>query len=131
MPSVGAIKLTSTVGGRNPADCTAVGKSLLAYALRGEAALLDWTGDRTLEWRTENSVTDPKALHAELEQTRGSGYAVEDRENESGINCLAVPAFLNSPRRPGEEISISALTYRTSSEDLVADIDEIHEIVAA
>jgi len=129
-PSVGAVKLTSTVGGRNPAHCTAVGKLLLAYALPDEAALQEWIGDRTLERRTERSVTDPKALHAELEETRQRGYAVEDRENESGINCLALPAFLNSPQRPSGAISISALTYRTPLADLVADIDEIRRIVA-
>ncbi|HEX2809296.1 MAG TPA: helix-turn-helix domain-containing protein, partial [Kineosporiaceae bacterium] len=31
-PVVGAVRLTSVVGGRNPAHCTAVGKVLLSYA---------------------------------------------------------------------------------------------------
>ena len=38
-PPAGAVRLTSTVGGRNPAHSTAVGELLLAHALPDDAAL--------------------------------------------------------------------------------------------
>ena len=43
-PPHGAVRLTSTIGGRNPAHCTAVGKLLLSYALPDDAAVREWVG---------------------------------------------------------------------------------------
>ncbi|GAA2770414.1 hypothetical protein GCM10020219_043940 [Nonomuraea dietziae] len=41
-PPSGAVRLTSTVGGRNPAHNTGVGKLLLAWALPDDAAVTAW-----------------------------------------------------------------------------------------
>ncbi|MFD0477540.1 IclR family transcriptional regulator [Nonomuraea thailandensis] len=43
-PATGAVRLSSVVGGRNPAHCTAVGKVLLADALRTEDEVRAWAG---------------------------------------------------------------------------------------
>ena len=48
-PPTRAVRLTSTVGGRNPAHCTAVGKILLACSLPDDAAVRRWAGDRILD----------------------------------------------------------------------------------
>jgi DNA-binding IclR family transcriptional regulator len=129
-PSIGAVRLTSVVGGRNPAHCTGVGKVLLAHALPDENAVLAWVGDRILERPTERSVGSAEELHAELERTRERGYAVDDQENEPGVNCVAVPAFLTSPVAPSGAISISGLAYRTPLWKLVDDIPAIVAIVS-
>jgi IclR family acetate operon transcriptional repressor len=129
-PPVGAVRLNSVVGGRNPAHCTAVGKMLLAGLLPDEQAVRDWIGDRPLDRPTERSVSTAGELHAALEQVRANGYAVDDQENEPAINCLAVPAYLTSPTVPSGAISISGLVYRMPVRELAADLPAIRAIVA-
>ena len=64
-------------------------------------------------------------LGRELQVTRSRGYAVDDQENEIGINCLAVPVFLASPSIPSGAVSVSALAYRTPLTDLVAGLEDV------
>ncbi|RSM58025.1 IclR family transcriptional regulator [Actinoplanes sp. ATCC 53533] len=128
-PSTGAVRLTSVVGGRNPAHCTAVGKMLLADALRDEQTVRAWVGDRPLETPTDRSLGTVEDLHAELVRVRERGYSVEDQENEPGVNCLAVPAYLTSPAVPSGAISISGLAYRTPVRKLVDDLPAIRAII--
>ena len=58
-------------------------------------------------------------LHRDLARTREQGYATDDQENETGVNCLALPVFLTSPSAPSGALSISALAYRTPLPALV------------
>lgn len=129
-PSVGAMRLTSTVGGRNPAHATAVGKLLLSYALVDEEAVLEWMGDRTLERPTEHTMATAAELNSQLELIRERGYSLDDQENEPGVNCLAVPIFLTSPNVPTGAVSVSALAYRTPLKSLIDDLAAIRLIVA-
>ncbi|MEU7836982.1 IclR family transcriptional regulator [Nonomuraea sp. NPDC049129] len=129
-PAAGAVRLTSVVGGRNPAHCTGVGKMLLAHSLPDEDAVRAWVGGRTLERPTARSAGTAEELHAELVRVREQGYAVDDQENEPGVNCLAVPAYLNSPAVPSGAISVSGLAYRTPLDKLVADLPAIRAIVS-
>jgi DNA-binding IclR family transcriptional regulator len=126
-PPTGALRLTSTVGGRNPVHSTAVGKLLLSYLLCDDEAVTKWVGDRVLPARTEHTLTTADALAAELRVIRGRGYAVDNQENEPGIVCVAVPVFLTSPLRPSGAISISAPASRTP---LAVLIDQVPAIVA-
>jgi IclR family transcriptional regulator, acetate operon repressor len=130
-PPRGAVRLTSVVGGRNPAHATAAGKLLLSYLLLDRSAVAAWMGGRDLARRTDRTVTTVDALHDELELIRGRGYSVDDQENEPGINCLAVPAFLTSQTLPSGAISISALAYRTPLATLVDDVDAIRALAEA
>jgi DNA-binding IclR family transcriptional regulator len=128
-PPTGAARLTSTIGGRNPAHCTAVGKLLLAGTLPDDADVAAWAGTGELERRTEHTITTPTGLAAQLRTIRDQGYAIDDQENEVGVNCIAVPIFLISPRVPSGAISISALAYRTPLPQLIAALPEIKSIV--
>jgi DNA-binding IclR family transcriptional regulator len=128
-PTVGAMRLTSTVGGRNPAHATAVGKMLLSAQLPDLAAVTDWLGDRTLERVTARTAGTAAELHEQLELVRRRGYSVDDQENEPGVNCIAVPVFLFSPTEPTGAISVSALAYRTPLAALVDDLPAIRAIV--
>ncbi|MGW4960727.1 IclR family transcriptional regulator [Nonomuraea sp. NPDC004186] len=129
-PSDGAVRLTSVVGGRNPAHCTAVGKALLADGLRTEDAVREWVGERRLELPTARSIGTVEQLHAELVRIRELGYAVDDQENEPGVNCVAVLAYLTSPTVPSGAVSVSGLAYRTPLKSLVDDLAAIRRIVA-
>lgn len=130
-PPAGAVRLTSTVGGRNPAHSTAVGKLLLGRALPDDAAVAAWARGRTLQRRTDTTITDVDALAAELARTRARGYGVDDQENEVGVVCVAVPAFLTSPARPSGAVSVSALAFRTPLQRLVDDVASILKVVNA
>lgn len=124
-PPSGAVRLTSTVGGRNPAHATAVGKLLLAYRLGSLHAVEEWIGDSALTRRTPRTLCTAEDLHGELATIRQRGHAVDDQENEAGVNCLALPVFLTSPAVPSGAVSVSALTYRTPLSTLVGSLDDI------
>ncbi|MFF4275237.1 IclR family transcriptional regulator [Streptomyces sp. NPDC001536] len=128
-PPSGAVRLTSTIGGRNPAHTTAVGKLLLARELTSLEAVDAWVGDSGLERRTPRSLCTAAELHRELVATRERGYGVDDQENETGVNCLALPVYLTSPTAPSGAVSISALAYRTPLASLVDALDEIRALL--
>jgi len=128
-PTSNPVRLTSTIGGRNPAHSTGVGKALLAATLPDLEAVRRWIGDRSLVARTKRTAVTAEELHARLEQTRVDGFAVDDRENEDVINCIAFPLYLAPGRTPSGAISVSALAYRTPLSELRAAADEIRAII--
>jgi DNA-binding IclR family transcriptional regulator len=81
--------LVSGVGRRLPAHSTALGKVLLAYESAGTLEQL--FGTRGLEPMTDQTITSPRALHAELEAVRRQGWARADEEIVEGLVCYAAP----------------------------------------
>ncbi|SDO78953.1 transcriptional regulator, IclR family [Streptomyces sp. cf386] len=128
-PPTGAVRLTSTIGGRNPAHTTAVGKVLLARRLGTVEEVEAWIGGSPAARRTDRSLCTAAALHQELTATRERGYGVDDQENETGVNCLALPVCPNSPTVPSGAVSVSALAYRTPLASLVDALDEIRALI--
>ncbi|MFF5966447.1 IclR family transcriptional regulator [Streptomyces collinus] len=128
-PPSGAVRLTSTVGGRNPAHATGVGKLLLAHQLDTLDAVSAWIGDSGLVRRTPRTLCTAEDLHRELEATRQRGYALDDQENETGVNCLSLPVYATSPASPSGAVSISALTYRTPLSTLTDAVDEARALL--
>ena len=124
-PPTGAVRLTSVVGGRNPAARTAVGKVLLAAIPHA----LD-RFEFPLEQKTPHTLVTRPALQSELELTLARGFAVDDQENEPGVNCLAVPVSLDGSPAPSGAVSVSALSFRTPLSTLVDAVDEIRALVA-
>lgn len=131
-PAAGAVRLTSTVGGRNPAHCTAVGKLLLAHRLPDPAAIEQWVqaADPPAR-RTPRTRCTAAELAPDLLASRRNGWATDDQENETGINCLAVPVRGPSTSGPAGAVSISALTYRTPLARLVEAVDEIRSVLGS
>jgi IclR family pca regulon transcriptional regulator len=82
------------VGSRIPAYCSATGKALLAFLPRPD---LERILDRTdLVQRGPRTLTDKKALLAELEQVRQTGIATNDEELESALRSIASPVRTRS-----------------------------------
>lgn len=129
-PGGGAVRLTSMIGGTNPAHSTGVGKALLAERLLDLAAVVDWKGARELEGRTPNTATTAEDLFERLSTTRERGFAVDDQENEAGINCVAFAISLGSPAVATGAVSVSALAYRTPLATLVDAAAEIQAMIA-
>lgn len=128
-PPGGAVRLTSVVGGRNPAYRTAVGKLLLSYRVTDRDALRDQLGAVALERRTPHTITDLARLWDELQLSKERGYAVDDQENEVGVNCVAVPVQGEEHASPTGAISVSALAFRVPLPQLVAELPAIRAIV--
>ena len=126
-PPSGAARLTSTVGGRNPAHSTGVGKVLLAHELRSPEQVEAWVAGTALVRRTPTTLCTAVDLDADLRATRERGYALDDQENEAGVTCLALPVYATSPTAPSGAVSISALAYRTPLRTLVDAVEEIRD----
>ena len=130
-PPTGAVKLTSTVGGRNPAHATGAGKLLLSQLLITPEQVADWVQEAPLERRTPATITGADELHAELAATRRRGYGIDDQETEPGVNCLALPVYLTTPSIPSGAISVSGLTYRMPIRELIDRVEEMRAILGS
>jgi len=102
------LSLTSTIGGRNPAHATAVGKALLAWTYPTENAVAGWI-DRhgPLVRRTPRTIVEPGGLVRELARIRTEGFAKDLEESEPGVRCIAASVFYGGVS-PIAAISISA-----------------------
>jgi DNA-binding IclR family transcriptional regulator len=124
------LQMTSVIGGRNPAHCTALGKCLLAFALGSEKAVAAYVEQHgPLQRRTPRTLTTAARLHREFMAIRRDGHAVDREESEAGVNCIAFPVFLGSPARPTGAVSISALAHRTPLSRLMAAAPEIRACI--
>jgi DNA-binding IclR family transcriptional regulator len=126
----GSLHTASVVGARLPAFRTALGKAMLAYSLTNRTAV-----DRFVEQygplraSTPNSLTNAAALDRDLAATRSRGYALDNEENETGVNCIAFPVFLGPASRPTGAISVAAIKLRTPLVELATHADEIGEMI--
>ncbi|MFJ6793347.1 IclR family transcriptional regulator [Streptomyces sp. NPDC091268] len=117
LESAQPFRTASRVGMRMPLHTTAIGKSILAHLPAAETAeLIAATG---LPRRTPRTLTDPRALHAELAAVRERGYALDDEENEPTIRCIGA-AVLGPTGRPVGGVSVTTVTFLVSREEVEA-----------
>jgi DNA-binding IclR family transcriptional regulator len=77
------------IGQKAPLYCTALGKVLLAYQPEGHRnRIVDRIDFRRF---TSNTILSKKKLLKELVKIRHQGYAVDFREYEDGVECIAAP----------------------------------------
>jgi DNA-binding IclR family transcriptional regulator len=93
---VDGFRLPTRLGGRMPAYCTGLGKSMLAFDDSAAEAVLG----SELRRRTENTITEPDLLRSNLAQVRTSGVAFDLNECAEGLGCVAAP-IRNSGRAIG------------------------------
>ena len=84
-----AADLDLGAGARLPAQCTAMGKVLLANLPDREREQL--IGELELTRRGPKSITSKKALRAELQRVREEGLALGDEELGPGVRTIAAP----------------------------------------
>lgn len=126
-PPSGAMRLTSTIGGRNPARSTAVGKLLLSAEVSTAVELDQWFDAVELAAITPTTITTIDGLWQDLELTKERGYGLDNQENEIGVNCIALPVRIGGVRAGG--ISLSGLTYRCDLDSLVEAVPAIREMI--
>ena len=110
-----SVRLASSVGRRNPAYCTAVGKAIMAHLPENQVEIaVQKHGLRQLTRKTIGTMAE---LKAELIKVREIGYAVDNEENEEGVCCVgsAVHDFSGDPIAA---ISVSGPTFRVGSEKI-------------
>lgn len=81
--------LFTKVGMQLEAYCSGIGKVLLAH-LPAQAQAAYISGGPFIAL-TERTITDPRRLKAELVTAAIKGFAVDDEEVVTGLQCLAVP----------------------------------------
>jgi DNA-binding IclR family transcriptional regulator len=124
------LRISSVIGGRNPAHCTGLGKVLLAYALPDEDAVRRYVEEYgPLARRTERTLTGTDELAADLDSTRSRQYALDREESEDGINCVAFPLFFGRSGEPSGAISVTALARRMSIDTLEDAVPDIRSII--
>jgi IclR family pca regulon transcriptional regulator len=107
VPTRRIMSVRITIGTRFPAYATSMGRVLLAGLPESEAdAALEASALIRL---TDRTVTDPAALHEELETVRGQGWSLVDGELEPGLRSVAAPLH----GRSGEVVA--ALNVSTSA----------------
>jgi IclR family transcriptional regulator, pca regulon regulatory protein len=115
VPTKRIMTVAISVGTRFPAYATSMGRVLLA------ARPTDWLNaylkDTTFTRITPHTVTNPRALHAELIKIRTQGWALVDQELEEGLRSIAAPI-----RNPAGEViaavNVSAHASRGTPESL-------------
>jgi DNA-binding IclR family transcriptional regulator len=86
------IRMVSAVGKRFPAHGTGVGKMLLSVL--DDGALAERFPDGIpLTPLTACTITDPRALRAEVAAIRARGYAFDSEESTPGLSCVAAPVY--------------------------------------
>jgi IclR family acetate operon transcriptional repressor len=86
VPGASTVVSMAHLGRPSVGHATSTGKVLLAHA----APAAPVTG---LTAYTERTITDPRALEAELERVRAQGWAASVGEREPDLNALAAPVF--------------------------------------
>ncbi|GGS57205.1 IclR family transcriptional regulator [Planobispora rosea] len=105
------VRMASRVGSRGRLYCTAVGKAILAWQ---PEAVVEETVAAGMPALTRYTITDPVRLRTELARIRQRGYAVDDRENEPEVRCVAAPIF-NHDDAATAAVSVSGLTSRITA----------------
>lgn len=85
------VGIQGEIGGRHPANATALGKVLLANL--PEETLSEVLRKADLRRLTHRTLTDIDQLRSHLAIVRKQGYAYDDEERGIGIRCVAAPIY--------------------------------------
>jgi DNA-binding IclR family transcriptional regulator len=108
------MRIFTTIGARNPAHTTGVGKAMMAYLDENE---LNNILSGTLVRLTPKTISDKNQLKLELSQIRHRGFAFDIEENNLGLTCVAAPIFDHNGKAL-YGISVSGPTMRMNSNKL-------------
>jgi len=114
-----SLRTSTAIGTRTPLYCSSLGKAILAHLSPEQVDALLSSGPRTAH--TENTITDPQALLAELEVIRRRGYSLDKEENMIGVRCVGSPIF-DSLGRAFAAVSVSGPAQRIAEHIAQGDI---------
>ena len=116
------VKTDANVGKRGPLHISAAGKAILAHLPqeRIEEILDNIKFDRL----TEQTITTPTSLEAELEEIREQNYAFNDEELTESLRAVGVPIRLDNGAVYGA-ISVSGPAHRFSKKYFREELPEL------
>lgn len=109
-----SMRIFTTIGARNPAYCTGVGKAMIAYV---DEDILSNRLPENLKKITNSTITDKRLLLEELRKIRETGIAFDNEENIEGLTCVAAPIF-DGTGRAKYSISVSGPTVRMTEQKI-------------
>jgi DNA-binding IclR family transcriptional regulator len=110
---VRSVRMATSVGRRNPAHCTAVGKAIMAFL--SEAQVEEIIRKQGMKAMTANTITSLVELKKELKAVRERGYAIDNEEIEEGVRCVGC-VVRNFSGVPLAAISVSAPAFRLTKD---------------
>lgn len=120
--SKNSIRMISMVGKSIPLYCSGVGKALLSD-LPNDKIQSIWNRS-SIEKLTQYTVTNYNEFLKLIDETRKTGYAMDNEENELGVRCIAV-ALRGYNSKSEHAISISAPKDRMND----SRISELKELI--
>ena len=111
------VPISTRLGGRLPAHCTALGKAMLVFS---SDEVRSSVGSAKLVAKTPRSITDPEALEAELLRIARDRTAVDNEELVSGVVCVAAPVFR-------DDVVIAAVSVTGPKARIDAIVSAAHE----
>lgn len=123
-----ALSMRTWVGKRVPAHATATGKVLTAWLPENIRSNIR---PKKLSKLAKNTITDFKALEAELAKVRNNGFAIANEELEDELIAIAAP-IKNSHKEVIAAIVLSGPAFRINKKQILnisqALIDAAQEI---
>jgi IclR family pca regulon transcriptional regulator len=107
-----------SVGSRLPADCTSMGRVLLAFADPDVRAR--YLASVTLVRHTARTIVEKQQLRDELDRVHEHAYAMVDQELEDGLRSIAVPVF-GRDRLALAAVNVGVHAGRVDQKTLVRD----------
>jgi DNA-binding IclR family transcriptional regulator len=107
--STGAIRIHNQVGNRGPAHASGSGKAILSRLADDD--LERRMGPGPFKRLTAQTITDIAELRSELRLVRERGYAIDNREFDEGVMCLAAP-IVELDGTASAALSVSGPAYR-------------------
>jgi DNA-binding IclR family transcriptional regulator len=124
-PAGSVTKLVTEIGVRLPAHLTAVGRAILAEL--PEAQIRALYANQPLVVRTGHGPGSVDALLRDLEQVRGTGFALDDGLVTPGISCLACPVFSHEGV-PAAAIGVTFVTAQRTPDDVQLAADLVRDV---
>lgn len=85
------MRMVAQLGSRSPLYASGVGKSLLSALPNNKA--LEYISSSKLDALTDNTITDPTVLLAEIKSIISAGYAIDYEEQKLGLRCIATNIY--------------------------------------
>ncbi|TDP97061.1 IclR family transcriptional regulator [Labedaea rhizosphaerae] len=121
------VRMYSRIGKRAPLHCTAVAKVLVAALSPAERDGL--VAHMEFPALTANTITSPEAYRAELAAVAERGWALDDREHEDFIHCVAAP-IRDARGDVVAAVSVSVPVVLTGKDGLLALVPRLRATAA-
>ncbi len=118
--SPASVHTSAELGSRRDMYCTGLGKAILACY--SPEKVTEFFQDSKIYPTTEYTIVKLDDLLTDLERTRKRGYAIDDREGNIDVYCIAAP-IRDQSGQPCASISV-AMMYSVRTDKLVESLAE-------